>query len=40
MKRLCVVALLAIGLVALWTADAAACKGCGCSKKKAAAASA
>jgi len=36
MRRLSLVALLVLGVVALFSADALACKGCGCSKKKAA----
>ena len=36
MRRLSLVALLVLGVVALFSADALACKNCGCSKKKAA----
>ena len=35
MKKLSLVALLAVGLLAVGTSDAVACKNCGCSKKKA-----
>jgi len=37
MKKLSFVALLVVAVLALGTSDAIACKGCGCSKKKAAA---
>ena len=36
MRRLSLVALLVLGVVALFSADAVACKNCGCSSKKAA----
>ena len=39
MKRVSLVALLALGVLAMWTSDAVACKNCGCSAKQAAACS-